>query len=92
MKLSKRDIVTIVSERTSLSKAKTTEVFDEIFDYIKDVISKDYDVSITGFGSFYKREKIIGKIKVPNIDEPLTNVKSVKCKFKMHKTFFKDKK
>ena len=89
MTFTKKDIVAIVSDKTGVPKATVSLIFDEIINYIKDMVKIGDIIAIRGFGKFEKREKIIKEIKVPSIKEPLKNVKSIKCKFTTFKTFFK---
>ena len=86
--ITKKDIVSIVAQKTGVPKTQVSAIFDEIFDYIKFSIKNNDSVTIKKFGRFKKIKRTIKTIKVPTKKEPLKNIESIKCSFKMSQNFF----
>jgi len=50
--MKKSEIIEALAEKTGLSKADVTKVYEETFELFKEELGKGNDVSVAGFGSF----------------------------------------
>ena len=50
--MNKNDLITVLAETTSLSKAKATEVLDAVLNIITKALKKKEEVKLIGFGPF----------------------------------------
>ena len=50
--MKKSEIIEVLAEKTGLSKADVTKVYEETFELFKEELGKGNDVSVAGFGSF----------------------------------------
>ena len=55
--MTKIDIVTDLYERLGFSKRECAHIVDRFFEIIKDTLSADENVKISGFGNFFVRRK-----------------------------------
>ena len=55
--MTKIDIVTDLYEKLGFSKRECAHIVDRFFEIIKDTLSADENVKISGFGNFFVRKK-----------------------------------
>lgn len=55
--MKKAEIISLIAERTNVSKADAERVYNETFNVIKEELGKGNDVSISGFGTFKVSER-----------------------------------
>jgi integration host factor subunit alpha len=55
--MTKIDIVTDLYEKLGFSKRECAHIVDRFFEIIKDTLSADENVKISGFGNFFVRRK-----------------------------------
>jgi DNA-binding protein HU-beta len=51
--IGKQELAKLLSEKTQKSQKDSTEFIDAFIEIVSDTLSKDKEVSITGFGKFY---------------------------------------
>ncbi len=57
MSMTKAELVTIVSEKCSISRLNSVQIVDQVFRILKETLETGEKVKISGFGSFTSREK-----------------------------------
>ena len=55
--MNKADLVSLIADRTQLTKTDVASVVEATFDVIVESVTKGEKVSILGFGSFERRER-----------------------------------
>ena len=65
----KNDIVTSITETTSMTKTEANRAFDIIFETISNALAKGDNVQIPGFGTFEVRERAERKGRNPKTGE-----------------------
>ncbi len=57
MSLTKEDLVDSIYNHLGLTKKQSNEVFESLFEIIKDTLENGEDILISGFGKFCVRDK-----------------------------------
>ena len=57
MAVTKEKIITDVYEQTGLSKSRSREVVENLLEIMKDTLSKEENILISGFGKFVVKRK-----------------------------------
>ena len=57
MTLTKSDIVKQLNDEIGLNKREAKELVDSFFDSIKETLSQDHEVKLSGFGNFQLKNK-----------------------------------
>ena len=55
--MNKKDLIDSIAETTGLKKTEVTSVFESIIAVITGEVQNGGDVTVTGFGKFYTKEK-----------------------------------
>ena len=80
--MNKLDLITAVAEETELSRAKTTEVVDAVFNAIESALKKKDEVRLVGFGTFATAERKAGTGRNPRTGEEMQIPASTTVRFK----------
>lgn len=84
--MNKNDLITVLAETTSLSKAKATEVLDAVLNIITKALKKKEEVKLIGFGTFAVAKRKASKGHNPRTGEEIKIPASLQPKFKPGKT------
>ena len=70
----RNDIIEAISDNVGLSLSESSEIIDEIFEFILDELEKGEDVKISSFGTFSVRHKRsrIGRNPKTGVEAPIT--------------------
>ena len=70
----RNDIIEAISDNVGLSLSESSEIIEEIFEFILDELEKGEDVKISSFGTFSVRHKRsrIGRNPKTGIEVPIT--------------------
>lgn len=71
MTITKRYLIKSVNETLGLSKKRTSEIIDTIFEIIKSSLENGEDVLISGFGKFCVKDKKDRRGRKPKTGEDL---------------------
>ena len=82
----KNDIVTSITETTSMTKTEANRAFDIIFETISNALAKGDNVQIPGFGTFEVRERAARTGRNPKTGEAIQIAASKAVGFKAGKT------
>ena len=81
--MNKADLITVVMEKTDVSKTDATEVVNAVFDAITDALKNGDQVSVPGFGIFQRKERAARQGRNPQtgatIEIPAAKVPSFKA-------------
>ncbi len=69
--MTKAEIVEQVYDKLGLSKRECADIVDRFFEAIKETLSKDEDVKISGFGKFTVKQKHARRGRNPQTGEEL---------------------
>ena len=69
--MNKKELVTVVSEKTGLSKSDTKKTLESIIEVISAEMQKDGKIIILGFGTFSVKEKSARMSVNPQTGEPM---------------------
>jgi nucleoid DNA-binding protein len=69
--MNKGQLVEIVAEKLGESKAQASRMVDAVFDSLVEGIQRDDSVTISGFGSFNKKERAARTGRHPMTGEPM---------------------
>ncbi len=69
--MTKLDIANNVYDKLGLSKRECSDIVDRFFDVIKETLSKDEDVKISGLGKFTVKKKHARRGRNPQTGEKL---------------------
>ncbi len=83
--MNKNDLVSVVSDKTGLSKADSASAVDCMFDSIADALSGGDDVRIVGFGTFSVSQRRAAEGRNPRTGERIQIPASRQPKFKAGK-------
>ncbi len=76
--MNKNELVSLVSEKASLSKQDATSAVDAVFDALQTTLAKGDDVRLVGFGTFSVSHRAASKGRNPStgaeVDIPARNV------------------
>jgi DNA-binding protein HU-beta len=85
--MNRSELIDAASQASGLSKSQTTKVLDSIIDNISDAVQKGDRVSLSGFGTFERRERAARTGRNPQTGEPLEVAASKTPAFKPAKAF-----
>ena len=70
----RNDIIEAISDNVGLSLSESSEIIEEIFEFILDELEKGEDVKISSFGTFSVRHKRsrIGRNPKTGVEAPIT--------------------
>ena len=83
--MNKNDLVAVVSDKTGLSKADSTNAVDGVFDAITDALQGGDDVRLVGFGTFTVSMRRASEGRNPRTGERISIPASRQPKFKAGK-------
>lgn len=83
--MKKADFVSIVAEKSNLSKKDTQEVIDKAFETIEDLLANGDSISFLKFGSFSVATRAAREGKVPGTDKTYSKPETKVVKFKVGK-------
>lgn len=78
----KKDVIKEINNRTLLSVKESTQVVNEIFDVLMDLLQAEDEVVISGFGRFYLYEHQPRPVRNPKTQEEMVLQKYKSIKFK----------
>jgi DNA-binding protein HU-beta len=85
--MNRSELIDAASQASGLSKSQTTKVLDSIIENISDAVQKGDKVSLSGFGTFERRERAARTGRNPQTGEPLQVAASKAPAFKPAKAF-----
>ena len=71
MAMTKAELVSIVTEKSSFSRQESVQIVDQVFQILKETLERGEKVKISGFGNFITREKRARKGRNPKTGEEL---------------------
>jgi DNA-binding protein HU-beta len=83
--VNKNDLVAVVADKTSLSKADSTNAVDGVFDAITEALSGGGEVRLVGFGTFSVSQRRASEGRNPRTGERIKIPASKQPKFKAGK-------
>jgi DNA-binding protein HU-beta len=69
--MNKSELIQVVAESASISKATAGKAVDAVMDGIKEALAEGDTVTLIGFGTFTVRERAARKGRNPRTGEPL---------------------
>jgi DNA-binding protein HU-beta len=85
--MNKQELVDAVAAQTGASKALTSEVIDQVFGTISEVVVSGDTVQLIGFGSFSTGARAARTGRNPKTGEPLQIAAAKTVKFSAGKSF-----
>lgn len=82
----KDDFITKIAEKNDMTKKKTKEVFDSIFDELADVLDDDDKLTVRNFGTFKVSHRSARKGRNPQTGEEIQIPARKVAKFKASKS------
>ncbi len=82
----KDDFITKIAEENDMTKKKTKEVFDSIFDELADVLDDDDKLTVRNFGTFKVSHRSARKGRNPQTGEEIQIPARKVAKFKASKS------
>jgi len=83
--MKKSDLVSVVAQKTGLSKKDVAAVIDASIEAIEEALKKGEKVSFIGFGSFEVVKRAAREARVPGTDKVVKIPESKSVKFKVGK-------
>ncbi len=83
--MNKQELVAVVAEKASLSKADTAKAVDAVFEAISDALKSGDEVRLVGFGTFAVAERAATEGRNPRTGEKIAIPASKQPKFKAGK-------
>lgn len=83
--VNKNDLVSLVADRTGMSKGDAAKAVDGVLDAITDALQKGDDVRLVGFGTFSVGERKASQGRNPRTGEPLSIAATKQPKFRAGK-------
>jgi len=83
--VNKNDLIGVVSDKTGLSKADSTNAIDSVFDAISDALKSGDEVRLVGFGTFSVSQRRASEGRNPRTGEKINIPASKQPKFKAGK-------
>jgi len=71
MAMTKAELVSIVTEKSSFSRQESVQIVDQVFQILKETLERGEKVKISGFGNFITREKRARKGRNPKTGKEL---------------------
>jgi len=72
MTLKKEDIVSLLYDRTGITKAESKQAVEALFDIMKETLERGQDVKVSGFGKFQVKEKRARRGRNPRTGDEMT--------------------
>lgn len=69
--MNKSEFISLVSEKTDLTKVAVEKAYNEIFNTIKEELGKGHDVAVAGFGTFKVKKRAARNGINPLTKQPL---------------------
>lgn len=85
--MNRSELIEAAAQSSGLSKSDTTKVLDSLLENISDAVQKGDRVSLSGFGTFERRERAARTGRNPQTGEPLEMAASKAPAFKPAKAF-----
>lgn len=70
--MTKADIVATIYDRVGISKTESSDVVESVFEILKETLQKGEKVKISGFGTFYVKDKNPRKGRNPQTGQGIT--------------------
>jgi len=83
--VNKNDLVSVVADKTGLSKADSTNAVDSVFDAVTDALQGGGEVRLVGFGTFSVSQRRASEGRNPRTGEKIQIPASKQPKFKAGK-------
>lgn len=83
--MNKNDLVSVVAEKSGLSKSDSTSAVDGVFDAITDALRDGGEVRLVGFGTFSVSQRSASEGRNPRTGEKIQIPASKQPKFKAGK-------
>ena len=83
--MNKNDLVSVVADKSDLSKADSTTAVDSVFDAITDALRGGSEVRLVGFGTFSVSQRRASEGRNPRTGERIKIPASKQPKFKAGK-------
>lgn len=80
--MKKSEMISVIAEKTGVSKSEAEKVFNATFDMFKEELAKGEKVSVTGFGTFKISERAAREGRNPLTGEKLQIAASKSVSFK----------
>ena len=80
--MKKSEMISVIAEKTGVSKTESEKVFNATFDMFKEELAKGEKVSVAGFGTFKISERAAREGRNPLTGEKLQIVASKSVSFK----------
>jgi len=71
MAITKADLVSIISDKSSFSRQESIQIVEQVFQILKETLEKGEKVKISGFGNFVIREKRARRGRNPQTGEEM---------------------
>jgi DNA-binding protein HU-beta len=84
--VNKNELIGVVSDKTGLSKADSTNAIDCVFDAISDALKGGDEVRLVGFGTFSVSQRRASEGRNPRTGEKINIPASKQPKFKAGKS------
>lgn len=84
--MNKNELIGVVSDKTGLSKADSTNAIDCVFDAISDALKGGDEVRLVGFGTFSVSQRRASEGRNPRTGEKINIPASKQPKFKAGKS------
>lgn len=69
--MKKSEIISLIAERTSVTKADAERVYNETFNIFKEELSKGNNIAVNGFGTFKVSERNARNCRNPKTGETI---------------------
>ena len=80
--MKKSEMISVIAEKTGVSKSEAEKVFNATFDMFKEELAKGEKVSVAGFGTFKISERAAREGRYPLTGEKLQIAASKSVSFK----------
>lgn len=80
--MTKSELITLLAEKTGLTKSQAESTFNMTFEMIAELMAKQQDVSIPGFGKFVTKVREARKGRNPANGQEIMIPKAVVASFK----------
>ena len=80
--INKADLVSMVADKTEMSKTDAATAVDSVLDSITSALKKGMEVRLVGFGNFYVNNRKAGEGRNPQTGEPMKIKASKSLRFK----------
>jgi len=80
--MTKAELIAMIAEKAGLTKSQAEDTFNATFATIADLMSKQEDVSIPGFGKFVTKVRAERKGRNPSTGQEIVIPKAIVANFK----------